>query len=157
VNDLARDLRYGWRGLRQRPGVTVAAVLALALGLGANSALYSIVRAVVLAPLPYAEPERLVALWETNAAKGLDQERLSPVNFLDYRSLTAVFSDAAACLVRPGSATRRCVRPRVPRSRRRCSRRLRLETPPPSSGARSALVSRSNSSRPSTSMRALAG
>ena len=96
VNDLARDLRYGWRGLRQRPGVTLAAVLALALGLGANSALYSIVRAVVLAPLPYAEPERLVALWETNAAKGLDQERLSPVNFLDYRSLAAVFSDAAA-------------------------------------------------------------
>jgi putative ABC transport system permease protein len=96
MHELVRDLRYGLRGLRQRPGVTAAAVLALALGLGANSALYSIVRAVVLAPLPYADSEQLVALWETNPGKGLDRERLSPVNFVDYRSLTAVFSDAAA-------------------------------------------------------------
>ncbi len=90
------DVRYGLRGLGRRPGFTLAAVLALALGLGANTAIFSVVDAVVLSPLPYADPDRLVTLWETNAAEGLDRERLSPVNFLDYRALDRVFADAAA-------------------------------------------------------------
>jgi predicted permease len=96
MGSVIRDLVYGLRGLRRRPAMTLAAVLALALGLGANIAVFSLVEAVVLAPLPYADPERLVALWETNAAKQLDRERLSPVNFVDYRALGAVFADAAA-------------------------------------------------------------
>ncbi len=91
-----QDLRYGLRGLRQRPGFTLAAVLALALGLGANTAIFTVADAVVLSPLPYPEPERLVALWETNAAQGLDHERLSPVNFVDFHGLGQVFEDAAA-------------------------------------------------------------
>jgi putative ABC transport system permease protein len=96
MESVIRDLAYGLRGWRRRPAMTVAAVLALALGLGANIAVFSLVKAVVLAPLPYAAPERLVALWETNAARQLDHERLSPVNFVDYRALGAVFADAAA-------------------------------------------------------------
>jgi putative ABC transport system permease protein len=90
------DLRYGLRTLAQRPGFTLAAVAALALGLGANTAIFSVVDGVVLRPLPFPAPDRLVALWETQAAQGLDHERLSPVNFLDFRGLKQVFADAAA-------------------------------------------------------------
>jgi putative ABC transport system permease protein len=94
--ELFRDLRYGMRQLWRAPGFTAAAVLALGLGVGATTAIFSVLDAVVLRPLPYARPERLVTLREANAAKGLDREPMSPVNFVDYRALTQVFTDAAA-------------------------------------------------------------
>jgi len=90
------DLRYGLRGLVRAPGFTVAAVLALALGIGATTAIFSIVDTVVLKPLPYADPARLVTLWDMNQEKGLAHEPVSPVTFLDYRGLTQVFEDATA-------------------------------------------------------------
>ncbi len=89
------DLRHGLRGYLARPGFTLAAVVALALGLGANMAIFTVADAVVFRPLPYAEPDRLVTLWETNLVDGLDRERLSPVNFMDYRALSGVYEDAA--------------------------------------------------------------
>ena len=90
------DARFAWRQLRRSPGFTIAAILALALGIGATTAIFSVLDQVVLRPLPYADPGRLVMVWETNETKGLSHERLSPVNFGDYRNLTQVFEDAAA-------------------------------------------------------------
>lgn len=95
MGTLLSDLRYGLRGLVRRPGFTLAAVLALSLGLGANTAIFSVVDAVVLSPLPYPDPDRLVMIWETSPQEGLDHERVTPLNFLDYKTLNA-FEDAAA-------------------------------------------------------------
>jgi len=93
---LLQDIRFGWRLLRRTPGFTAAAVLTLGLGTGITTAVFSVLDQVVLRPLPYAEPERLTMLWENNQSRSLSHERLSPVNFSDYRSLTQVFEDAAA-------------------------------------------------------------
>src|SRR5215213_7283275 len=96
LETLLQDLRFGWRLLRRTPGFTAAAVLTLGLGTGVTTAVFSVLDQVVLRPLPYAQPERLTMLWETNSSRSLPHERLSPVNFGDYRSLTQVFEDAAA-------------------------------------------------------------
>src|SRR5438552_11004861 len=96
MDRLLQDVRFGVRLLRRTPGFTLAAVLALALGIGATTAIFSVLDRVVLRPLPYPEPDRLAMIWEVNDAKGLTHERISPVNFGDYRSLTQVFDDAAA-------------------------------------------------------------
>jgi putative ABC transport system permease protein len=90
------DIRFAWRQLRRSPGFAIAAILALALGIGATTAIFSVLDQVVLRSLPYSDPDRLVMVWETNETKGLSHERLSPVNFGDYRNLTQVFEDAAA-------------------------------------------------------------
>jgi predicted permease len=91
-----QDIRFGWRLLRRTPGFTLSAVLALALGIGATTAIFSVLDRVVLRPLPYPDPDRLTMVWEVNDGKGLSHERISPVNFGDYRALTQVFDDAAA-------------------------------------------------------------
>ena len=90
------DLRFAIRTLRRSPSFTIAAIIALGLGTGSAAGVFSLLRGVVLRPLPYAQPERLVMLWETNHAKGLEHEPISPVNFGDYRALTNVFEDVAA-------------------------------------------------------------
>ena len=90
------DLRFALRTLRRSPSFTIAAMLALGLGTGSAAGVFSLLRGVVLRPLPYAQPDRLVMLWETNHAKALEHEPISPVNFGDYRALTGVFADAAA-------------------------------------------------------------
>src|SRR5262249_59988174 len=95
MDTLAQDIRFGWRLLRRTPGFTLAALLALALGVGATTAIFSVLDRVVLRPLPYSDPNRLVMLWDVNNSKGLSHERLSPVTFLDYRSLSHVFDDGA--------------------------------------------------------------
>lgn len=90
------DLRFGIRSLRRSPSFTIAAILALGLGTGSAAGVFSLLRGVVLRPLPYARPEQLVMLWEINKTKGLEHEPISPVNFVDYRGLKNVFEDAAA-------------------------------------------------------------
>jgi putative ABC transport system permease protein len=95
MDTLLQDIRFGCRLLRRTPGFTIAAVLALALGIGSTTAIFTVLDRVVLRPLPYADPDRLTMVWETNDAKALTHERLSPVNFGDYRGLTQVFEDAA--------------------------------------------------------------
>jgi putative ABC transport system permease protein len=96
MDTLLQDIRFGWRLLRRTPGFTISAVLALALGIGTTTAIFSVLDRVVLRPLPYPDPDRLTMVWEANDGKGLSHERISPVNFVDYRGLSQVFEDAAA-------------------------------------------------------------
>jgi putative ABC transport system permease protein len=84
LEDSLRDLRRGTRVLRQAPGFAAAALVTLALGIGATSAIYSLVRAVMLEPLPYRDPDRLVAVWETNRG-GTSRNVIAPANFVAWR------------------------------------------------------------------------
>ncbi|HKB11256.1 MAG TPA: ABC transporter permease [Vicinamibacterales bacterium] len=95
MDTFLQDLRFGLRQLRRTPGFTIAALIALALGVGSTTAIFTVLDRVVLRPLPYPEPDRLAMVWDTSAAKGLAHERISPVTFHDYRNLTQVFADGA--------------------------------------------------------------
>lgn len=91
---IRQDLTSAWRGLVRTPGVTVAAVLTLALGLGATSALFAVVKAAVLAPLPYDEPDRRVMIWSRWVS--FDKTWLSEQEMLDYRRDARTLRDVAA-------------------------------------------------------------
>lgn len=88
------------RQLRQHPGFVLVIVLVLGLGTGAATAVFTVVDAVILRPLPYRQPDRLVTIWDTNRDQALSHDPISPVNFMDQRALPA-FEDAAAWW-RPG-------------------------------------------------------
>ena len=92
MSTLFQDLRYGARMLRKRWGFTAIAVITLALGIGANTAIFSVVNAVVLRPLPYQNPERLVMLWGTNAKDGNLQQPASYAEFNDWKNQAQSFS-----------------------------------------------------------------
>src|SRR5690349_23622276 len=87
LEDALRDVRHGVRLLRRSPGFTAAALLTLALGIGATSAVFSVVRTVMLQPLPYRDPDRLVAVWETNRG-GASRNVIAPANFVAWRERT---------------------------------------------------------------------
>jgi putative ABC transport system permease protein len=95
---MSQDLRYGARMLLKKPGFTLIAVLTLALGIGANTAIFSVVNGVLLRPLPYSEPQQLVRLFETvdRATMANDRMEVAPANFLDWRERTRSFSGLAA-------------------------------------------------------------
>ena len=84
LDDTVRDVRYGIRVLRKAPGFTAAAMLTLALGIGATSAIFSIVRTVDLDPLPYRAPERVVTIWETTRRRR-GRNVIAPANFVAWR------------------------------------------------------------------------
>ncbi|AGY60600.1 ABC transporter permease [Gloeobacter kilaueensis] len=92
---LQQDLRYGWRMLIKNPGFTAVAVLTLALGIGANTAIFSVVNAVLLRTLPYPEPEQLVQVFESQLQQGLEKGAVSPPNYLDWRQQNRVFTNIA--------------------------------------------------------------
>jgi putative ABC transport system permease protein len=90
---LWQDVRYALRGLRRAPGFTGVAVLTLALGIGANTAIFSLVNAALLRPLPFKDPDQLVFLWNTNASR--EPEPLGPGRLMDFRAQTASFGALA--------------------------------------------------------------
>ena len=94
MSTLLQDLQYGLRMLLKHKGVTAIALLTLALGIGANTAIFSVVNAVLLNPLPYREPDRLVAIWENVPTHG--RWRTSPANFFDWKKQNTVFEDVVA-------------------------------------------------------------
>ena len=97
MDTLLQDLRYAVRMLANRPAFTVVAVLALALGIGANTAIFSVVNAVVLRPLAYKEADHLLMVWENHEAReGPKTEWTSPVTFGDWRDQNQVFDRIAA-------------------------------------------------------------
>lgn len=89
-----QDLRYTLRGFRRQPGFALVAVLALGLGIGANTAIFSLVRSVILEPLPYHQPDRLVMFWERGSES--DVTWLSERELLEYREATSSFDGIAA-------------------------------------------------------------
>jgi putative ABC transport system permease protein len=97
MDTLLRDIRYGVRGLLKRPGFTAIALIALALGIGANTAIFSLVNAVLLRPLPFAEPDKLVWVFG-NIRNGANRASVSPLDFLDYRKQNTAFEEFAASI-----------------------------------------------------------
>src|SRR5258708_27990013 len=85
---MLNDVRYAIRMLLKNPGFTAVAVLTLALGIGANTALFSVVNGVLLRPLPFHGQGRLLTLWESSPAQGIDQQAGSPPDFTDWQAHT---------------------------------------------------------------------
>ena len=97
------DVRYSLRLLVKSPGFTAIAIVTLALGIGANTAIFSAVDAVLIRPLPYADPDRVVLVWEDNTAAGFPRNTPAPGNFTDWKRMQRSFSGIAA--TRGGSAS----------------------------------------------------
>ena len=95
IETFLQDARYAWRMLRKNPGFTAVAVLTLALGIGANTAIFSVVYAVLLKPLPYAHPEQLVTAFQANTQEGVPEDGVSYPNFEEWRAQNHVFSELA--------------------------------------------------------------
>jgi putative ABC transport system permease protein len=99
MRNLFSDLQLGFRILRRNPGFTVTAILLLALGIGANTAIFSVVNAVLLRPLPYQDSSRIMQIWHVPPAKsfpGMTLFSVSPANYLDWQSQNHSFEDMAA-------------------------------------------------------------
>lgn len=99
MGEVIQDLRYGLRVLRKNPGFAAAAILVLALGIGANTAIFSLVSAVLLRPLPLPEPDRLMLVWHVPPAKsfpGVTRFSVSTANYLDWQKQNHVFEKMAA-------------------------------------------------------------
>jgi predicted permease len=105
MGTLVADLRYGFRLLRQAPGFTAVAILALALGIGANTAIFSTLDAVLLRPLPYADPDRVVMVWEDASSIGFAHNTPAPANYVDWRDQNHAFTGIAAVRGRTRSVT----------------------------------------------------
>jgi putative ABC transport system permease protein len=95
LDEAARDFRHSLRILQRSPGFTAVAVLTLALGIGGNTALFSVIDSVLLHPLPYQNPDILVMVWETNSQHPNPHNTVSPPNFLDWQTRNTVFSSMA--------------------------------------------------------------
>ena len=96
METIIQDVRYGIRGLLKRPGFTAIALLTLALGIGANTAIFSVVNAVLLRPLPFRDPDRLVIVWEDATFAGFPLNTPAPANFVDWKTQNQSFADMAA-------------------------------------------------------------
>ena len=96
MDQIIKDIRFALRGLAKKPAFTVIAVLTLALGIGANTAIFSVVNAVLLRPLPVKEPDRLMTFWLSAPAQGLQHMDLNPAMFAYYRNRTRTFESLGA-------------------------------------------------------------
>jgi putative ABC transport system permease protein len=100
MDSIIKDIRYGFRSLLKRPGFTAIALIALALGIGANTAIFSLVNAVIIQPLPYHDPDRLVWVWG-NIRNGANRASVAPLDFLDFRTHNKTFEQFAASFTIP--------------------------------------------------------
>src|SRR6185503_20266505 len=96
MRDLAQDFRYAARLLLRAPGFAFIAIAALALGIGANTAIFSVVDTLLIRPLPYAQADRLAVVWEYNMPRDRKTNVVSPGNFIHWRELNQSFKDLAA-------------------------------------------------------------
>src|SRR5437870_11623368 len=94
MENLLHDIRFGLRTLIKNPGFSAVAIIALALGTGVNSAIFSVVDAVLLRPLPYRNPDRLVLVWTSNPTTPRDA--MSVPDFFEYRDQNQVFEELGA-------------------------------------------------------------
>jgi putative ABC transport system permease protein len=95
MRTLLRDLRYGARMSLKKPGFTLIAVVMLALGIGANAAIFTVVNGVLLRPLPYDEPDRLVMLWESDPRRNIERQLVAPPNLVEWRGQSRSFENIA--------------------------------------------------------------
>src|SRR5690242_878456 len=93
---MLQDLQFALRTLRKNPGFTFTAIFALALGIGANSAMFSVIDGVLLRPLPYPRSEQLVNLWESNLKRNLPRLVVAPGNYYDWLKENRAFSAMGA-------------------------------------------------------------
>jgi putative ABC transport system permease protein len=100
-----QDLRFTMRSARRQPGFTLVVILTLALGIGASTAMFSIVDSVVLRPIAFEEPDRLVTLWETNRDRGINRFTGSVANYTDWQKDTTAFADLGAFVTRDDNRT----------------------------------------------------
>jgi predicted permease len=107
VSDIVRDTRFAMRTLRNNPVLTLSAVVTLAVGIGANTAIFSTLHAVVLRPLPYRDASQLVMLYETNPERGWTQAEAAPANMFDWQEQVDAFEDVAGYPSWPGSTVLR--------------------------------------------------
>ncbi len=96
MSALFQDIRFGLRMLVKNPVMTFAAIVTMALGIGANCAIFTLVDSVLLRPLPYGDPDRLVMVWENNLKRGRDRNVVSVANFFDWREQSESFEEMAA-------------------------------------------------------------
>src|ERR1051326_8353604 len=95
MNAFLTDLRFGVRMLFKSPVVTIVAIIALTLGIGANTAIFSVVHAVLLRTFPYGNPDQLVLVWEKRQGGRTDQNVINLANYADWKAQNKVFSDMA--------------------------------------------------------------
>ncbi|HEY7544884.1 MAG TPA: ABC transporter permease, partial [Blastocatellia bacterium] len=95
MQTLWKDLLYGFRMLIKKPAFTAIAVLALALGIGVNTAIFSLVNALLISPLPFPELDRLVAIWDKLPSQGVQHNEVTVANFLDWRAQNQSFENLA--------------------------------------------------------------
>lgn len=95
MESLSNDIRYAIRSLLKRPGFTLIAVVTLALGIGANSTIFSAVHSLLLRPLPFPELERVVAVWDKMPSRGVDRNEVAMANYLDWRAQSQSFDNLA--------------------------------------------------------------
>src|SRR5204863_9957376 len=96
LSTFTRDFRFSFRALRQRPASTLVAIVTLGLAIGSSTAMFSVINAVLLKPLNFDDPGRVVVIWESNPKAGLDIFSASAANFLDWQSQNSVFSSIFA-------------------------------------------------------------
>ncbi len=92
---LLQDIRYGIRMLAKKPGFTIVSFLTLALGIGACTAIFSVINGVLLRPLPYKNIQGIVTIWQNNEKEGIRKDEVSPANFLDWRERSRLFEHMA--------------------------------------------------------------
>ena len=98
MNVLVQDLRYACRALAASPGFTIAALLSLAIGIGANTAIFSVTSALLLRPLPYANADRQVILWNTSPGLGITEDWFSTAQYFDIKNNLRSFEDVAIAI-----------------------------------------------------------